>query len=59
MLAAVAATTPGAALLRECAMAEQVQRHRQYEYRANSNLVLTTEHARGSRSEAVEAEPSR
>ena len=24
-------------------MAEQVQRFRQYEYRANSNLVLTTE----------------
>ena len=27
-------------------MAEQVQRHRQYEYRANSNLVLTTDHHR-------------
>jgi pre-mRNA-splicing helicase BRR2 len=27
-------------------MAEQVQRHRQYEYRANSNLVLTTDQHR-------------
>ena len=27
-------------------MAEQVQRFRQYEYRANSNLVLTSDHAR-------------
>ena len=27
-------------------MAEQVQRYRQYEYRANSNLVLTTDQHR-------------
>ena len=38
-------------------MAEQVQRHRQYEYRANSNLVLTTEHARGSRNDEPSGEP--
>ena len=40
-------------------MAEQVQRHRQYEYRANSNLVLTTEHARGSRNDEPSGEPDR
>ena len=38
-------------------MAEQVQRHRQYEYRANSNLVLTTEHTRGSRNDEPSGEP--
>ena len=38
-------------------MAEQVQRFRQYEYRANSNLVLTTDQGHRPRNDEPSGEP--